>query len=318
MTAPPNILRKKQMPSRLSATIPLFLLILSLFSVAHAQRVTGPAGKVYTYKKTDDGKRDLEVYSPKGHSTAKKPVPCIIFFHGGGWGRGSRDVFKYQCAYFASRGIVAATVTYRLATKKAKATMKDKGSQSQSQSQSHKRLCIPDAKSAIRWVKQHAEELGVDPDRLIVSGGSAGGHIGLIATSNPGLNHPDDPKGFDTSVAAMVLFNPALSAADAKDSEIDFIQHLKPGMPPAIAFFGSKDNWLKGWNPTYAKWKSLEKSVIEVQIAKGQGHAFFNSQPWADLTLVAADEFLQKQGLLKGAPTLPKPPGGEKLEPAPK
>ena len=111
----------------------------------------------------------------------------------------------------------------------------------------------------------------------------------------------------------MVLFNPALKADDAKDPEIDFIQHLKPGAPPTIAFFGSKDKWLKGWNPTYAKWKSLEKSVIELQIATGQGHAFFNKQPWADLTLIAADEFLQKQGLLKGPPTLPKPPTGEKL-----
>lgn len=106
----------------ISAIITLPLLILSLFSLAHAQRVKGPAGKVYTYKETDEGKRELEVYFPKGHSTAKKPVPAIIFFHGGGWGGGSRNVFKYQCAYFASRGIVATTVTYRLATKKAKAT----------------------------------------------------------------------------------------------------------------------------------------------------------------------------------------------------
>ncbi|MFT6180979.1 MAG: hypothetical protein ACJAQT_003588 [Akkermansiaceae bacterium] len=125
--------------------------------------------------------------------------------------------------------------------------------------ENHKRLCIPDAKSAIRWVKQHADGLGVDPYRFIVSGGSAGGHIGLIATSSPGLNHPDDPEGFDTSVAAIVLFNLALSAAEANDSEVDFIQHLKPGAPPAIAFCGSKDASLKGWNPTYAKWKSLEK-----------------------------------------------------------
>ena len=305
-----NTLLKYQMPQRIPVIISLFLLTLFLFSFAHARRVRGPAGKAYIYKETDEGKRELEVYFPKDHSPAKKSVPGIIFFHGGGWGGGSRDAFKYQCAYFASRGIVAVTVTYRLATKKAKAAMKDK--------ESHKRLCIPDAKSAIRWVKQHADELGVDPNCLIVSGGSAGGHIGLIATSNPGLNHPDDPKEFDTSVAAMVLFNPALSAADAKDSEIDFIQHLKPGAPPAIAFFGSKDKWLKGWNPTYAKWQTLEKSVIKMQIAEGQNHAFFNNQPWADLTLVAADEFLQKQGLLKGTSTLPKPPRGEKLNPAAK
>jgi acetyl esterase/lipase len=176
-------------------------------------------------------------------------------------------------------------------------------------------LCIPDAKSAIRWFKQNADELGIDPERIIAGGGSAGGHISLIATNNPGLNDPGDPKEIDTSVAAMVLFNPALSGADAKDPEIDFIKHLKPGIPPAIAFFGSKDSWLQGWNPAYEKWKSLPGSTIEVQIAEGKGHAFFNSQPWADLTLVAADRFLNELGFLKGEPTLPAPESGEKLVP---
>jgi acetyl esterase len=290
--------------------IPLILLTLFLSSQAHAERVSGPPGKVYTYKETKEGERELEVYFPKDHSAATEAVPCIIFFHGGGWSGGSRDAFKYQCAYFASRGIVAVTVTYRLTNKKDKATMKGK--------ESPKRLCIPDAKSAIRWVKQHANDLGVDPDRLIVSGGSAGGHIGLIATSHSELNHPDDPKGLNTTVAARVLFNPALSSGDANDPEIDVIQHLKPGAPPTIAFFGSKDTWLKGWTPAYEKWKSLENTLIEVQIAEGQSHAFFNSQPWADLTLIAADQFLQKQGLLTGPPTLPKPAGGEKLVPVAK
>ena len=284
----------------------LLTLFLSCAAV-HAQRVSGPAGKVYTYKEVDGVKRELEVYFPEGHDSATKPVPGIIFFHGGGWGGGSRDAFKYQSAYFASRGIVAATVTYRLATKEASAEIKD--------NTSRKRLCIPDAKSAIRWFKQHADELGVDPARLIVGGGSAGGHIGLIATSNPELNDPNDPKKFDTSIAAMVLFNPALSIADAEDPEIDFIQHLKPGAASAIAFFGSKDRWLKGWNPAYEKWKSLEGATIEVEIAQGQGHAFFNRQPWADLTLVAADKFLKGLGFLKGEPTLPMPANGEKLVP---
>lgn len=294
----------------LMKSILLSLLTLSLTCLAHAQRVSGPAGKVYTYKEADGVKRELEVYLPKDHDPANKAVPGIMFFHGGGWGGGTRDAFKYQCAYFASRGLVAATVTYRLVTKEDRKTMKGK--------MSAKRLCIPDAKSAIRWFKQHADELGVDPERIIVGGGSAGGHISLIATSNPGLNDPNDPEGFDTSVAAMVLFNPALSIGDARDSEIDFIQHLKPGAPPAIAFFGSKDTWLKGWNPTYEKWKAFKGAKIEVQIAEGEGHAFFNRQPWADLTLVAADRFLNKLGLLKGEPTLPKPASGEKLVPAAK
>ena len=52
---------------------------------------------------------------------------------------------------------------------------------------------------------------------------------------------------------------------------------------------------------------------VEVQMAEGEGHAFFNFQPWVDITLTAADRFLQKLGYLEGNPTLPAAPGGEKL-----
>lgn len=292
-------------------SILLFLFGVSLCCLAQNKSVTGSGseGKLYTYKETDKVKREMEIFFPEGHTKAENPVPGIIFFHGGGWRGGSRKVFSDQCDYFAKRGIVAATVTYRLVSKKDKAKMKD--------GESPKRLCIPDAKSAIRWFKKHAEELGVDPDRIILAGGSAGGHIGLIASHNPSLNDPNEAKdleGIDTSVAAYVLFNPALTLGDSSDKEIDFIQHLKPGTSPAIAFFGDKDKWLKGWTPAYKKWQKLNNTSIELQIAKGQGHAFFNKQPWKDLTLLAADEFLVKQGFLKGKPTLRKPEGGKKLE----
>lgn len=288
-----------------------FFLALSLGSVAAAERVSAPPGKIYTYKKVNGGKRELEVYFPEGHENSEAPVPAIIFFHGGGWGGGSRAAFRYQSAYFAKRGIVAMTVSYTLASK-AEAAKLEKG-------QSRKRICIPDAKSAIRWVKQNAEELGVNPGRLIAAGGSAGGHISLIATSNPGLNDPNDPKEFDTSVAARVLFNPALSASDASDPEIDFIQHLKPGTAPAIVFFGSEDTkWLEGWNPAYEKWQALEDTAVELEIAEGERHAFFNYQPWADLTLISADRFLTRLGFLRGDPMLSLPETGERLVPAKK
>jgi arylsulfatase A-like enzyme/acetyl esterase/lipase len=265
------------------------LLPLSLMAVGLA----APEGKTYVYKEVDGQTREMEIYFPNGEPPAK-PVPGIIMFHGGGWGGGDRGQFRYLCHYFASRGLVASTVTYRLAGKAKKG---GKGSR--------KRICMPDAKSAIRWYKQHAAELGIDPTRIIAGGGSAGGHISLIATTNPGLNDPNDPPGFDTSVAAYLLFNPALSIADAKDPEIDVLAHLDADFPPAIAFFGNKDSWLKGWKPAYAKLKSLG-SPIDYRIAEGQSHAFFNKQPWADVTIAAADRFLVKHGYLQGEPTLPK------------
>ena len=124
-----------------------------------------------------------------------------------------------------------------------------------------------------------------------------GGHISLLGTTNPGLNDPSDPQGIDTSVAAYVLFNPALSKSDANDPDVDFLQHLKADFGPAIVFFGSEDKWLKnGWTPAAAKMKSLGITSLEMQIAEGQTHAFFNKQPWKDIALIAADEFLTKLG----------------------
>ena len=265
-----------------------------------------PKGKVYVYKQVDGVNREMEIYFPTGHDSSKKTVPGIILFHGGGWGGGSRVAFSYQCNYFASRGMVAATVTYRLRTKEDRAAL--------TEGQSTNRVCIPDVKSAIRLFKQHAKELGVDPNRIVAGGGSAGGHISLLGTTNPGLNDPNDPKGIDTSVAAYVLFNPALSKSDANDPEVDFLQHLKADFGPAIVFFGSEDKWLKnGWTPAVAKMKSLGITSVEMQIAQGQTHAFFNKQPWKDITLIAADEFLTKLGYLQGKPTLPMPETGETL-----
>lgn len=230
-------------------------------------------------------------------------------FHGGGWGSGSRVMFSYQCNYFASRGLVAATVTYKLAEKAV--ANKTKGTESR------KRVCITDAKSAIRWYKQNADELGIDPKRIIAGGGSAGGHISLLATTNPGLNDPGDPKEYDTTVAAYLLFNPALSNGDAKDPQVDFLRHLKADFPPAIVFFGSEDNWMKkGWVPASKKMKSLGIKSTDLRIAEGMGHAFFNRQPWADITLIAADKFLKEHDFIEGEPTLAMPKSGEQLKDA--
>ena len=262
-----------------------------------------PEGKIYTYKEEEDGvTREMEIHFPNDHDAATELVPGIIMFHGGGWGGGKRDQFRYLCHYFADRGLVAATVSYRLATKA------DNGKGSR------KRVCITDAKSAIRWYKNNAETLGVDPQRIIAGGGSAGGHVSLLATTNPELNDPQDNRKHDTSVVAYLLFNPALGMADAKDSEVDFLQHIRPDFSPAIVFFGSEDEkWLKGWNAAYEKMQLLNIHSVEVWIAEDQEHSFFNKQPWQDMTIRASDEFLKDLGLIKGEPTLVPPKTQGKL-----
>ena len=292
-------------PMKSASYIFVLCLFVSSLSAAPVDSEDLPKGKGYTYKEAKGVPREIEVLFPEGHEASNEAKPGIILFHGGGWGGGSRQAFSYQCDYFASRGLVAATVTYRLATKENSAKLKE--------GESRKRVCIPDAKSAIRWFKENAAELGVDPKRIIAGGGSAGGHISLIATTSPSMNDKKDPKGIDTSVVAYVLFNPALRESDGADPAIDVIQHLCVGFPPVIAFFGSEDTWLEGWNPAYAKLKALGNTSVEWQMAEGEKHAFFNNQPWADITLSAADRFLEKLGYLEGEPTLSPPETGEGL-----
>ena len=297
----------------------LTLLLSSLLPLQAADKPAGkakggigadaPAGKVYVYKESAGKPRQMEIYFPPNHDPAKAKVPGMILFHGGSWGGGSLGQFRIASAYFASRGLVCATSEYQMLSKAEEAKLPA--------GETRKRVCVTDAKSAIRWLKQHAGELGIDPKRIITGGGSAGGHISALATMNPGLNDPADPQDIDTSVVAYLWFNPAFSTSDVKDTEVNILRHLKADLPPAITFFGDQDNWKKGWDIAHAKWKSLGTKTIDLQMAPSQTHGFFNQDPWQTVTLVAADNFLVKHGLLTGEPTKAMPASGEKLVPAP-
>jgi acetyl esterase/lipase len=288
----------------------LFLAPLTLLSAADkkpaANRIAPTApGKKLIYKRSAGEPRELEVYFPPNHDPATAKVPGVLLFHGGGWSGGNLNQFRAACEYLANRGLVAATANYRMLSRD-EAKQLPKG-------ESRKRVCITDAKSAIRWFKQHALELGIDPQRIITGGGSAGGHIAVLATTNPHLNDAADPKGIDTSVVAYLLFNPAFSPDDKQDAEVDAFPYLKPGFPPAIAFFGTRDTWKPGWDAVQARLTSLGNKTTVLELADGQGHSFFNKEPWKSLTFIAADRFLVEQGLISGQPALQPPSTGEKL-----
>jgi acetyl esterase/lipase len=164
------------------------LLILTVHSFAQTPERRGeigadaPAGKAFIYKHSAGKPRQMEIYFPPGHDPAKSKVPGMILFHGGSWGGGTLAQFRVACAYFATRGIVCATSEYQM--------LNAPDAKRLPAGETKKRVCVTDAKSAIRWFKQHAGELGIDPQRIITGGGSAGGHISALATMNPGLNDP--------------------------------------------------------------------------------------------------------------------------------
>ena len=290
----------------LLAIAPLFLVCMGDLQGAEESQTEPAKGKVHVYKESGGEPQQMEIYFPSGHDPAKDRVPGVILFHGGGWSGGSLSQFRAACEYLASRGLVAATANYQMLSREARRELPT--------GESRKRVCIMDAKSAIRWFKLHADELGIDPHRVITGGGSAGGHISVLATLSSTLDDPRDPPGIDTSVVAYLLFNPAFSPDDSEDPNVDVMRHLRSEMAPAVVFFGTEDHgWKRGWDAAFDRLRSLGNTTTEVLLAEGEGHSFFNRSPWREQTLIAADRFLVTQGLLEGEPTLAAPQDSREL-----
>ena len=119
--------------------------------------------KMVVYKRVDDVELKLHIFEPPDRQ-ANKPVPAIVFFFGGGWVGGTPTQFYHQCDYLASRGMMAISAEYRIKSKHGTTPFE----------------CVADGKSAIRWVRANAERLGINPDKIVAGGGSAGGHSTIV------------------------------------------------------------------------------------------------------------------------------------------
>jgi acetyl esterase/lipase len=252
------------------------------------QPLPEPTKKII-YKKFGDKELLLHVFEPPGHKATDKR-PAIVLFHGGGWSIGDPTKCYAQCAYLAQRGMWAASGQYRLKPEDAK-KIGD---------------CVDDAKAAVRYMREHAKELGIDPERIAAGGGSAGGHIAAGAALLPetdakgkAVSAKPDPLGKPN---LLVLFNPALGG-----NYLDF-KYFTKETPPSILFYGTKDWMVKLGPECVAQAKKVGFSV-EVYTAEGQPHGFFRLQPWFDRTMYQADRFLAKNGYLKGDPTIKLPDG---------
>ena len=112
------------------------------------------------YKIVNDIELILKVYVPKDWRWEDRR-PAIVFFFGGGWENGTIDHFKTQSQYLAARGMVGITPDYRVGSRHGVTPFE----------------CVKDGKAALEWVKENAGELGIDAGKIVVGGGSAGGHI---------------------------------------------------------------------------------------------------------------------------------------------
>ncbi|HUA99863.1 MAG TPA: alpha/beta hydrolase [Terracidiphilus sp.] len=123
----------------------------------------------------------LDILAPKTRLAGGRPG--VVVFHGGGWiHTGKETAYESLCLPYLERGFVVANVEYRVA---AQATAP---------------AAVTDALEATHWFFKHARELGMDPKRIVVTGGSAGGHLALMVGMTPKSAH----LGPVSPVAAVV------------------------------------------------------------------------------------------------------------------
>ena len=274
--------------------------LLLLLPMATLHAASDAPAEVVVYKDSVKPKLRLHIYNPPGHS-AKDNRPAIVFFFGGGWKGGSHKQFEKQSRYLASRGMVAICADYRTA-------------------QSHKTTpaeCVKDGKSAVRWIRSHAGELGIDPDRLAAGGGSAGGHVAAATATTKGFDEDGEDATVSCMPNALVLFNPVYdngpggyghSRVTEYWKEFSPMHNIHKDMPPTIVYLGDSDNLIPvSTGETFQKKMKDLGLRSELHIYKNMPHGFFNKARFYE-TLLETDRFLTSLGYLEGKPTLePKP-----------
>lgn len=239
----------------------------------------------------------LDLYRP---AASDGPLPAVLFIHGGGWTGGRRSDYKIYTARLPLRGYIAATMSYRLADKHAFPA------------------CVSDTKCAVRWLRANAARLNIDPNKIAVAGGSAGGYLSMMAGYSSDVadfegsgGNPDVSSRPD---AVVNLYGPTdLTTPYARthrtvtnflktpyDADPDLYQrasplfHLDSGDPPTFIIQGALDSLVTP-DQADALAEKLKASGVEYwyDCYPGWPHTMDVARPVNDRVLETIDAFLQ-------------------------
>ena len=249
--------------------------------------------KVYTYKHTEQGDLKLVIDFPSEWK-ATDSRSAIVFFFGGGWAWSAINHFERQAQYFASRGMVSIRPYVRV---------KDPHGTTPVES-------VDDALSAMRWIRSHADSLGINARQIVASGGSSGGHVAACLSQCARPQNLDEERAVSAEPDAMVLFNPLLGfynvgtveelypvESEEVARQISPELHIEKNEPPVLLLFGTEDD-LFTWASTYIEKSRMLENRVDLYLVQGEDHGFFNDSPWYEHTLVRVDDFLVSLGFL--------------------
>ncbi len=241
----------------------------------------------------------LHLFEPVGRDK-KHALPAIVFFFGGGWVGGSPRQFYPQCKYLAERGMVAMSAEYR--------TFKSHGTSPFA--------CVEDGKSAVRYIREHARDLGIDPDKIIAGGGSAGGHLAVCTAVVSGYEAKNESRSISSVPNAVVALNPVLDTTakgygyrkfKGRETAVSPCHHVAKELPPMIVFHGTADTVVPIENARrFATLMQKKGNNCELHEFKGRGHGFFNPKAFRknntdsdfNQTMLLTTVFLAKHGLI--------------------
>jgi acetyl esterase/lipase len=263
----------------------------------HATNKIGFAEKKVIYKQIDSTNLSLSVYASVFDNPSKKS-PAMVFFFGGGWTSGTIKQFEPQAIYFSKRGITCFLADYRVKDRQKTTPFE----------------ALKDAKSAIRFIREHAGELNIDTSKIIAAGGSAGGHLAAATALIADYNESTDNQYISSIPNALVLYNPVFDNGPGGygyerigDAYKNFspLHNINSGAPPTIVFLGNKDHLIPVETAKhYKELMEKVKSRCELFLYEGQGHGFFNYKnlEYYKKTVAETDMFLQSLGYLSKDP----------------
>jgi acetyl esterase len=253
------------------------------------------------YKTVGGVNLPVYIWEPESGKAPPYPKSVIAFFYSSGWDNGQVSQFAPHCVYFASRGMLAMAFDYRVSVRHG-STPAD---------------AMADARSAFRWLRLNAVELGISPGKIVGAGGSGGAHIAAAAAMLQGFDESGEDLSISCNPNALVLFNPVLDTSKKgfgfdrfpqpdQAKRANLAAAIAPGLPPTLMFHGTQDRVVPfDASFDFAKRMKKKKNICELVVYEGQGHGFFNFNVSFEIyqaTLNVMDDFLVGQGFIEPDP----------------
>jgi pectinesterase len=297
---PTNIYNAQTTYQKLKGNFP-FISIASTTPPASVREI-----KNITYAQYGNRALQLDLYLPK--TVRKKLTPAIVFVHCGGWKHGYRENFTPMAIRMAEQGYAAATISYRLSP------------------EAQYPAAIYDVKAAVRWMRTHAKQYGIDAQHIAIAGGSAGGQIASLVgvtngeekfdpqahdskfssavqaiinidglsdfTSETALKYEDDPNKKPSAAGAW--FGGRYVEKTNLWEEASPINHVSKTTPPILFIGSAQTRFSVGRDEMIEKLKPMGV-YSQVVLLPNTPHSFWMFDPWLAPAVNASVAFLNNE-----------------------